>query len=310
MVQRKPKSETCPRGTDFTPALIFGSPTLEQWSQQFFLTEIQESFDTNGHVVRHTGPMLDDPDRHMAQQLITPVADFEPLFRDVEILGGRSHQAILIEAETDSTGLALLTTEISDLGSGKAEVLVSAIALPLSKLSDVNAGISTMNQIQIRLPETGFVRLGLALRASSTGEPVFAVETANVAFDLLTADQKAAAIARLHALARQVAAVAAQGLMSQGAWPPTPETALADVGALITEKQKKVLVTALIIGGMVGAVGGQALVYFGLGAGGRIALGIGGLSAGSAALVNLWLGGAQPQPDPLPDEEDPLLNQS
>ncbi len=291
--QRRPRSNSDAQKTEFLPAIVFDRPTPEQWENQFFLTEFQESFDANGYLMRHSGPLTDDPSRNSVMRLITPVLGFEPLFRDVEILGFKDQQAVLIESDTDSTGLLLYSSEIADQGSGEAEVIVTVTVLPFAKLVDVVAGSNTMGTTQIRLPDTDIATMKLALRASSTGEPVFAVDTVKVSFDRMTAAQTKRTCDRLRFEASGIVAfLAAQLLETQNAWPPSPDMELGDFAAL-SPNAKKALASALVGTAAVLEVVALGLETADQGIAAAIVGGTGILLAGTSAILLIWAGEAQ-----------------
>ncbi len=303
--QRRSRHETVAQKTEFLPAIVFDRPSPDRWGNQFFLTEFQESFDANGYLMRHSGPLTDDPNRNSVMRLITPVLGFEPLFRDVEILGFNDRQAVLIESDTDSTGLLLYSSVISNQGSGDAEVIVTVTVLPFTKLVDIVAGTNAAGTTQIKLPDTDIATMKLAVRASSTGEPVFAVDTVKVSFDRMTTAQTKRTCDHLRFdVSRTVAFVAAQLLEAQNAWPPAPGNALDELVGL-SPNAKKVLASVLV-----GTAATLEVVALGLetadqGIGAAIVGGTGILLAGTSAILLIWAGDAQAPV--LPVVADPLV---
>lgn len=218
---RSARSSANSYADQFKPAILLGTPTLEQWSGFFYAELLQEQYQSGKQLMMRLGrEVSSDPDLCNVSRLVTPVPDFVPNFRQVEISGKKGCQALCVDSGVNQIGVFIYLTRMVDAGGGSVEFHINLKYLPFAMLADLVVGKSKSGLIELKLPDTDIVKLNVTLRPSPALEPEFRTFKTEVLIENLTADDQQLIENGLNfEAANQCAQIGYQLFRASGAWP-------------------------------------------------------------------------------------------
>ena len=218
---RSSKTSAITYADQFKPALQLGSPTLPQWTDFFYAELLQEKYDSGGQLMLRLGrEPSSDPDLSGVTRLITPVPDFAPVFREVEISGKKGYSAICADGGVNRIGVFVYLTKSVDVGGGSQEFHVNQKFLPFAMLSDLVVGRTKAGLLELKLPDTDIIKLNVTLRPSPAGEPEFRTYKTEVLIENLPAAEQQQIENALNFEAASVAGfIGSQVVRAAGSWP-------------------------------------------------------------------------------------------
>ncbi len=158
----------------FKPAILFGTPTLDQLSNQIFVKENKEAFDKNNHQLTYSNlpydTIPDVPDAMSVYTLETSKLGVRPNIRCVSVRGKKEYtHSYLFEAETNDRGLAVIMLKENNADN---QIYCNVRILPYSTLTQVLVNTSG-EQMEINIPKSNIVKLNVTLKPSTTGEVLY-----------------------------------------------------------------------------------------------------------------------------------------
>lgn len=270
----------------FKPAIQLRRPTLDQWADYFYATQLQEQFDSNGeHFLRLGRTLSPNPNLSTIVQLTTPVTGVAPLFRQVEVLGKKDYSAICVDAGPNQLGVCVYLLQTVTAKTGQPETYINIRYMPYAMLSDLVHDTTKAGLLELRLPVTDIAKLNVTLRPSPIKEPEYRTFKTEVLFENLPTDVQQRIENQLNFQSGSIAAFT--GYQMLGAcrqWPTGVGSQLsAEVGVPPWASSiKKGVVAILVSVGSVAGVVGQATDDNTL-----KAVGMGFVGAG--VITNYWL---------------------
>jgi len=283
---RRNSNTTPDYSAQFKPAVQLGRPTLDQWSESFFATKMQEQYDDSGeHFLRLGRGVSNAPGLSAVTQLTTPLPSFVPNFREVEVLGKKNYTALCVDGGANQLGVCVYLLQTVDTGGGNAETHINLRYMPFAMLTDLVVATTTAGLLEINLPTTDIAKLNVTLRASPAGEPEFRTFKTEVVFENLPLATQQQIETQLNFQSASIAAFNAfQILSSEGQWPPAVKRATAgnlQVPPWASMVKKVIVATLVTIGSVVGVVGAATENHV---------VSVVGLGIGGAGIItNYWL---------------------
>ena len=227
---RSSKTSAITYADQFKPALQLGSPALPQWADFFYAELLQEKYDSGGQLMlRHGREPSSDPELSGVTRLMTPVPDFAPVFREVEISGKKGYSAICADGGVNRLGVFVYLTKCVDVGGGSREFHINQKFLPFAMLSDLVVGRTKAGLLELKLPDTDIVKLNVTLRPSPAREPEFRTYRTEVLIENLPAAEQQQIENSLNFEAASIAAfIGYQQIRAAGNWPSRPAAEMAE----------------------------------------------------------------------------------
>ncbi|MDJ0826701.1 MAG: hypothetical protein QNJ16_14465 [Rhodobacter sp.] len=317
MAQARSKTEDF--AESFKPAIQLGHPDPAQWETNFFATQLPETRSKTGqHAVLLAGaPEADTPSQDV-MLVATPVAGFQPTFRQVEVVDKSKYTAFAVEGGLTEPGVFVLLLQVGQAKDGQAEAYVNSRFVPFATLPELTKGTGQSGLLQIELPRSGIVKLNVTIRPTPAGEPEFRTFKTEVLIDGLSAAQAQEIANRLNFKSSSLISVlGAEILAAMDLWPlPTADIAEMAVGLpQLQPRTKRIIALTLVAVGTVTGVTGGLLAVAGLGSVVSGSVGAAGvLIGGTGGILNIYVGlqqqnqGALPPPQPPPaTERDNLI---
>ncbi len=241
----------------FKPAIQLGTPTTDQWADFFYATLLQDTVIEGEHLLRLGRGTSTEPGFNDIIQLKTPVANFAPNFREVQVTGKKGYNAICVEGGPETLGVFVYLTQTVVSGSD-TEVHINSRYLPYAKLTDLVVPTAKDGPLELRLPNTGIAKLNVTLRHSPAGEPIFRTFKTEALFDDLTPAVIQFIENQLNFQSASISAyIGYQTLCANGQWPPS-NASDEDVGLpTLTPLARAVLAGVLVTAGTVTKVYGM-----------------------------------------------------
>ena len=285
------------------PAFVRNAPNAVDWSDRFYMTAFNESYDSQGMAMVHTAPRAVGDEENAVLQLQTPVSGFTPNFRQVEIAGKKDYTGFVIEAGHGVPGIFVYYTKPVGTVKGAAQAYVNLRFMPFATLASISDGTAKSGMMVIDLPKDDILKLNVTLEASVAGEPTFSTHKTEALFDGLSEDTIDGMMVQMNSMAANVVAVVGcQNLHLMGQWPPANASAEMEVECC-GPTGKKILCTTLV------AVGSLARIAAAWMPAGYWASGVGTVGivlTGAAALTGIWTSGGRPNPEEQRLVEDRL----
>ncbi|MEL6142432.1 MAG: hypothetical protein AAFU67_12515 [Bacteroidota bacterium] len=175
MPSKKQKSSDGPYAESFKPAVVFGSPTVDQMLNQIYLKEIREYYTEEGYQMVYSSLTHDSQPNELEGQPLylmeTSDSNITPYIRPVIVKGKEDYKnnSYVLENGANEQGVCVvLLKEVSDSG----EVYCNLRFLPYAYLQDLILD-SQSEVVKIDLPDTDIIKLNVTLKPSSTGETLY-----------------------------------------------------------------------------------------------------------------------------------------
>ncbi len=314
MAATKSRTETVSQS--FKPAVQLGHPDPAQWETNFFTAQMPETRSNSG---QHALLLAGAPDAGAVSQdmmlVTTPIAGFQPTFRQVEVVDKSKYTAFAVEGGINELGIFVLLLRVAKGKTGQLEAQINSRFLPFARLPELTTGVGESGLLKIELPRMGIAKLNVTIRATVANEPEFRTFKTEVLIDGLT-DAHAQEIAnQLNFKSSSLISVLGSGILDAlGQWPilASGSENMAVGLAQLQPRCKRIVALTLVAIGTVTGVTGRILAVAGFGAVFSGSVGAAGvLISGSGGILNIYIGiqqrnqGALPQPQN--NERDSLI---